>query len=890
MPVNDPTRPLLLEREHPLDALRAALASARAGFGHCALVGGEAGIGKTTLLEHFIGTLDNEQARTRVLWGGCDALSTPHPLGPLHDLAPEAGQRLRAALASGGDRAALFGTVLDELARPPGPVVIVFEDVHWADAATLDLLRFLGRRIQRVPALLILSHRDDEASAAQLRPLFGDLPAAHVTRLVLSRLSAAAVDTLASAAARDAAGATAYDAAGIYAATGGNPFFVAEVLRDADASGVPATVRDAVLGRAARLAPAAHEVLQLAAIVPRAIPLAVLDAVLAPSTEAIEACIAGGLLLAEGHTLRFRHELARVAVEQAIGELRAAPLHARVLAVLAAAPAGSVAAAQLAHHAQRAGDADAVLRFAPAAAREAARRGARREAAAHCRAALAHADRLADDARAALLDDYATHCFETNDLAAAITAREQAIALFARGGNLRAQCEALAAHAMPLVRALRNAEADAASRAALALAEQLPKEPPEGRALARACATESYLRMLNRDYRDAIDWGERAIELAQPIGEPEILARAHNTVGAALMFVDYMRGCAHVLQSLEIARTLGDGGVGVADAWLMLGSGSGELCEFDAADKHLAEGIAFAHAHDLDRVAGYMEGWQALCDLYRGRWDAAGQRAHAAAARETGATTNRITALLALGRLRTRRGDPGATVVLDEALVLAERSGTLQRLAPVCSARAEAAWLAGDAERAGREAACALDLARAKGHPWFVGELALWCWRAGALAAAPPGCAAPFQLQIDGQCRAAAEAWAQIGCPYEQARALADGDEAAQREALAILDRLRARPLAERIRADMRAAGTRAVPRGPQTRTLGNAAGLTARELEVLTLVARGWRNAQIATQLSRSTRTIDHHVEAILAKLGAATRAEALTAAQRLGVLPKNG
>jgi len=886
MPVDDPTQPLLLEREPSLAALRTALASARTGVGHCVLVGGEAGIGKTTLLEHFVGELGSERVRPRVLWGGCDALSTPHPLGALHDLAPEAGQRLRAALAGGGDRAALFGAVLDELARPPAPVVIVFEDVHWADAATLDLLRFLGRRIQRVPALLILSHRDDEASAAQLRPLFGDLPAAHVTRLALPRLSSAAVDVLATAAARDAAG--------VHAATGGNPFFVAEVLRERDASGVPATVRDAVLGRAARLVPAAHEVLQLTAIVPRAIPLSLLDAVLAPGTEAIEACINGGLLLAEGLTLRFRHELARVAVEQAIVAPRAALLHARVLAALAAAPAGTVAAAQLVHHAQRAGDADAVLRFAPAAAREAARRGARREAAAQCRAALAHADRLPDDARAALLDNYAIHCFELNDLDAAIDAREQAIALYARSGDVRAQCEALAAHAMPLVRALRNAEADAASRAALALAAQLspesPTERPEGRAMARACATESYLRMLNRDYRDAVDWGERAIALAERLREREILARAHNSVGAALMFADYARGCAHVQRSLEIARTLGDGGAGVADAWLMLGSASGELCEFDAADKHLAEGIAFAHAHDLDRVAGYMEGWQALCDLYRGRWDAAGPRAHAAAARETGATTNRITALLALGRLRTRRGDPGAMAVLDEALALAERSGTLQRLAPVCGARAELAWLAGDAATAGHEAARAFELANAKGHPWFLGELALWRWRAGELAAAPKGCAAPFQLQIDGQWGAAAAAWAQLGCPYEQARALADGDEAAQREALAILDRLRARPLAERLRADMRAAGAHAVPRGPQQRTLGNAAGLTARELEVLALVARGWRNAQIATQLSRSTRTVDHHVEAILAKLGATTRAEALLAAQRLGLLPKNG
>jgi DNA-binding CsgD family transcriptional regulator len=322
----------------------------------------------------------------------------------------------------------------------------------------------------------------------------------------------------------------------------------------------------------------------------------------------------------------------------------------------------------------------------------------------------------------------------------------------------------------------------------------------------------------------------------------------------------------------------------------MLGSGSGEVCEFAAADRYLADGIAFAHAHDLDRVAGYMEAWQALCDLYQGRWDVAGERANAVAGRETGGTTNRVVALIALGRLRTRRGDPGAMELLDEALELAAQSGTLQRLAPVCAARAEAAWIAQPGGRSGREAERAFRLALDKGHPWFVGELAFWLWRAGELDQAPPACAAPYRLQIEGDWQRAAAAWERIGCPYEQARALADGDEAAQRAALAILDRLGARPLAERLRAQMRAAGVRSVPRGPQPRTRSNAAGLTARELEVLALVAEGWRNAQIAARLSRSTRTVDHHLEAILAKLGAATRGEALAAARRLGLLPRNG
>jgi len=865
----------LLERDDLLAALNSALEAAARGAGATALVSGEAGVGKTTLLEHFA----RDAGPGRVLWGGCEALSTPHPLGPLHDLANGAGEALRSMLSARSDRPALFAAVFDELSRSPLPVVIVLEDLHWADAATLDLVKFLGRRIHRAPALMVLSYRDDEASLMNLRPTLGALPSAHVVRLTVPALSRAAVEDMAATACRDAAG--------LYAATGGNAFFVTEVLKHGKAGGgVPATVRDAVLGRAALLDPNALEVLQLAAIVPRAIPIRLVNEVLAPSTEAVEQCVTSGLLLIEGETLRFRHELARTAVEEAVLRPRAIQLHARVLAALSERPTASVPLAQLVHHAQFAGDGDAVLRLAPLAAREAALHGSRCEAVAHSEAALAHAGALPDNARATLLDDYATHCFEINDLDSAISAREEAIELYGRSGEAERQVEALSSHAITLVRALRNAEADEVSHRAIAVAELLRAAHP----LAKAYATESCLRMLNRDYRDAIDWGNKAIELARRNGYREILASAYNSVGAALLFVDYPRGCESVKAGLEIGQTLSDGGIAVADSYVMLGSASGEVYELATADRYLAEGIAFARARDLDRVAGYMESWQALCDVYAGRWDLAGPRANVVVKRESGDTTNRVVALIALGRLRTRRGDPGAAEVLDEALQLATRSGTLQRLAPVCCARAEAAWLDRLDVRAKQEADRVFELAVEKGHPWFVGELAYWRWRTGDLRIPPEGCAEPYRLQIDGGWQEAADAWEAIGCPYEQARALADGDEAAQRTALAILDRLGARPLAERIRQDMRSAGVRSVPRGPVTSTRGNAAGLTARELQVLALVADGCRNAQIATRLSRSSRTVDHHVESILAKLEVATRGEAVAAARRLGLLPKNG
>jgi len=436
------------------------------------------------------------------------------------------------------------------------------------------------------------------------------------------------------------------------------------------------------------------------------------------------------------------------------------------------------------------------------------------------------------------------------------------------------------------VRALRNADADATSRRAIALVERMPA----GRHLAQAYATESYLRMLNRDLDDAIRWGEQAIALAERFDDRVTLAGAYKTMGAALMFVDYERGCEHVLKSLEIARTLDDGGAGVAEAYVMLSTASGEVHAFEAAERYLGDGIAHSRAHDLDRLAGYMESWQALCDVYRGRWQLAGERANAVVAHEAAGTTNRVVALVALGRLRGRRGDPGAGSVFDEALDLALRSNTLQRLAAVVAARAELAWLEGRNEAVGDEADRAFALAAQKRHPWFHGELAFWRWRAGLDPGPLDTCALPFRLQIEGRWREAAVAWDALGCPYERARALADGDEAAQREALALLDRLGAPPLAERVRREMRSAGVRSVPRGALAATRRNAAGLTARELQVLELVAAGCRNAEIATRLSRSARTVEHHLESILAKLEVGSRADAVRAAQRLGMLAKDG
>jgi DNA-binding CsgD family transcriptional regulator len=239
-----------------------------------------------------------------------------------------------------------------------------------------------------------------------------------------------------------------------------------------------------------------------------------------------------------------------------------------------------------------------------------------------------------------------------------------------------------------------------------------------------------------------------------------------------------------------------------------------------------------------------------------------------------------------MGRVRARRGDPGAFRALDEALELSVPGGHLQRLGHVHAARAEAAWLSGDRERALHEGLAVYPLALEKRHLWFAGELAYWQWKAGSLDEVPAWIAEPYRVQLEGSPDAAAQAWRAHDCPYEAARALAEAeDEELLLEGLAEFERLRAEPAAKLLRQDLRARGA-SVPRGPRPATRANPAELTERELEVLRLVAAGKRNAEVASELVVSPRTVDHHVSAILRKLDVRTRGEAAAAASRLGLI----
>lgn len=868
----------ILERESHLEALASALARAQQGQGSVALVCGEAGIGKTSLLQEFAAS----HARSaRVLWGGCEALFTPHPLAPFHDIARQIGGDFGSFLSAAPNRHEVFNATLERLSQHAGPTLMIVEDAHWADEASLDLIKFLGRRLQRSRVLLVMSYRDDSVyDKHPLCSVIGDLPTASTTRVPLSALSQGAVDKLAEASGRDAAG--------LHTVTGGNPFFVTEVLATAGSSEVPPTVRDAVLARMARLSDAARQVAYLVSIVPGKAERWLLDDTVAPDKQTLQECLNAGMLIYPDYALGFRHEIARRAVEDGIPLAERQSFNATVLAALTRRGTDKVAIARLVHHSDRAADSAAVLRYAPMAADQAAKVGAHREALTYLGTALRHGTDLDPATRAGLLERLSYECYLTDQIAESLRRREESLAFWRAAGvalkvgdNLRWLSRLNWFNGS-------NAEAGRYAREAIETLEPLPP----GRELAMAYSNLSQLHMLSHQTAPALEWGRKALELATSLGDVEIQAHALNNIGT-VKYADLDRtGLDDLKASLKISLE-NDFDEHAARAYVNLSSKDVRHRDHSPeAMQFLEEGLTYCEDHDLDSWGGYLQAYRSEARLWSGQWDGAGRDAEAIVRCAASAPIIKIPALVTLGRLRARRGDPDMHGPLADAYRYAVLTREIQRLSPALSGLAEAAWihdLPVDDILPALQDAYALFLEQ--GDPWDGAELAFWLWRLGHPLQTTKHLPEPHALQMAGDWQGAARAWEALGCSFAQAQALMDGDEEAPlRQALEIFEQLGAAPLAAMVRRKLRASGVRGVPRGAQERTRQNPCGMTNKELKVLGLLVEGRRNADIARKLFVSEKTVGHHVSAVLAKLGVRSRGEAVAAAQRLDLVSQDG
>jgi DNA-binding CsgD family transcriptional regulator/tetratricopeptide (TPR) repeat protein len=858
--------PYLLERQAELQMLGTAVERAGTGQGSAILVLGEAGIGKTSLVHAFLATV---AGRARVLAGACEDLLTPRALGALRDAARSAADGpLAAALSRRADPDLVFAAVCDELASPPSPAVLVIEDAHWADGATLDVLCYLGTRVRNLPAVLLVTYRDDTLTRDHpLRRVLGVLGSTAATRSRLTRLTLNAV--------REMTASTNVDPGELFRLTGGNPFFVTEVLAN-PSEVVPSTVVDAVLARVRTLSPAAQTALDRVAVIPFGAEVGVLRVLvgdLAPVAEAERA----GVLEVRGDVVSFRHELARRAVVESLPASVRLELNADVLRALLKCP--DCDPFRVLHHAVEAGDDAAVIKHGRAAAREATRVGAHRQAAACYAQVLARDHGLTTARRAALGEAYSWALSNSNQLHAAAAAAASAAELWQQDGDDRHLVRAL----VNLSRQQWLTEHPAAARASGERAFELAR--PLGDSYQKALATLNLgglLVLVDRE-EDGLPYLDEALGIAERSGAASVAALCRNYRGSALLQLGDLSGCDELLRSMAQAVGLGNHEY-VMRAYHNLIEGLWRLGEYRQALAYIEQAETYCRDRDF-RVYGYMlAGRRCRLALAHGRLAEAeaGLRELLDGQGDPGMIGRETVPILA--RVLVRQGSPDAPEWLALAARHAARADVLEWLVPVGLAHIEYAWLTGDHARAGPYPELLLQRTNRPGMLVQRGELLVYLRRLGYPAAPFPGCPEPYASALRGDWRSAADAWRRESDPYECAVELAEsGQVESASKALTVLDGLGAKPAVAIVRSRLRGLGVTRLPRRPQPGTLTNPAGLTDRQLEILGLVATGLSNAEIAHRLVVSPRTVDHHVSAILQKLGVRTRRKAAARAAEL-------
>jgi DNA-binding CsgD family transcriptional regulator len=816
-------------------------------------------------------------AGTSLLRGACEDLSIPEPLGPLRDLAQGAGIDLDALFRDERDRLAVFGRILSAIEAPDGATLLLIEDLHWADEATLDFLRFAARRVRDRRLLLVVTARDDDTEGRpQMRRALGGVPPSDVTRIALQPLSAEAVAMLAAG-----SGQRADD---LHRITGGNAFYVSELLRGGAAEGLR-SVQDAVLDRIGRLPPNAQALIEAVSIFPRRAERSwALGAAAIPDGEdAVDLAVAAGLIEDTDTHLAFRHEIARQAVETALRSGQRRRLSAAVLAAMQGA--GGVPNARLLHHARAAGDRAAMARLAPLAGREAMAAGANGQAAEYLTLAVDLAAEVDGELLAALLWDAGEAC-------STVARLRDALVLFERALDLddRTTDPLMASRLLQRISRLhwqmgRKARARTIGDSAIAAAGG--DDTPE---LAMAIASRAQIAM--SDYETELSTGlcHQAIALARRLGRDEIVAHALSTLSMATAGgADEVRAHADESlaiaragrQNLNLARTLSNNGV---VHYYYLQDYAGGLDHFDRAiatgyELEVTQQTDFARAfrvHVLDRA---------------GRWDEAATGAAELIAEMGEQSSPAIMSRLTLVRVSQRRGAHFEESMLTEIVVLLGDEEDARHTADVACLFAERAWLgleARDVAQGWIDRAMAMPC-----RPILKEELLDWQRRIDPTRPLGPldGVHPSYLASILGDWRKAAAEWARIGDPYREALSWAEGDAEAVGRALALLDGLGAVAVAERVQAAARARGQDiATPPRHRAATLANPAGLTSRQMDVLRLLNEGLSNAEIGERLFVSPKTVDHHVSAILGKLGAGSRGEAAALAREAGWISVKG
>ena len=862
----------LIERAGPLSLLRSKFEDVSAEEGHCIIVNGEAGIGKTSLVRAFCQGI---KEKATIYLGTCDALFTPRPLAPIYDIIWQLLPSFSQLSPHIEDRVNLFTQFFHSLGSQDGTTILVFEDIHWADEATLDFIKFLARRITRIHCLFILTYRDDEVHALHpLRNLLGQLPSHSFTRLQPAPLSKDAVSKLASE--------KGYNGEDVYSISAGNPFYVNEILASYS-PGIPENIKDSILSVYHRLDDKTRRLWEILSVQPTGFEVDYLEKIEPQYDTSLAPCLEAKILLLRNGRLFFKHELYRRTIETALSPFLRIALHKTVLQRFRDNFERNGEIYRIIHHAKNANEHGLVVHFAPLAARQAASLGAHLEASRLYFSAIEYFQGDDKDMLAGFYESYAYECYLTNRVG-------EAIVYQTRASNIWKDKENLERSGHTLWFLSRLWWFDGNRRQSEACAQQaidLLADRPSSTAKAMAFSNMSQLKMLSDKAVECIFWGNKAIDLAKELDDRETLCHALNNVGTVQMRIpsNKQKGIDLLQQSLGIALANGYQ-EHAARAYTNLGSDAVRIKDYPFAAKIIEEGLRYCEERELGSWQTYMLSWKAKLLLDTGKWEEAAGIAADLIGKSDHASIVKVGALVVAGTIKMRKGEPDALPTLLKARTKAFESMELQRILPALAALLEYEWVTGEdhVERTALE--YAIGLIGQPGRLRESSEFEFWLFKVRKQVLPMHETEKGYRANNPKMALEAAAGWQRLGCPYEQALLLFEGDADSKKEAISIVHRLGAQAIYEKMKDEMRGSGITGIPRGLRKTTQSNPAQLSDRELGVLRLLKEGLQNKEIGSRLFISAKTVDHHISSILFKLDVNSRARAVQEATRLRII----